>query len=576
MSLFGKARHAVGGLHTGTRKAIATVTALAALAGGAVFALADGDDKSVVSNGGVTIDGNWLGFMYHDNNDGGWGKANDLNAFKKALDSRNINYTIDGGALDLVQQQLNQLNADCSARFDAHHPDREGQSNCRLVGVGVSTTPPDAKTPYHFYNAGGDGNESDWATAWRLETQGKTYYNNGQGYKTYDAFSDNPSRSVDSLAREQYNQAHLNSNGGAHTLAILIAVDQSEPKGESKYNLSVSTQANKPADLTGGTAGVSDAITTKPDHDNQDGSVTGTVWLTYVGARRNTDHCDADHCAVGKQVTLAVSGTANAAATTQSPQFTPSDLGMAQWEAGAYWFDTDVPQQKNMSAAASQRACAAQGLVAGQTNTCQATEMGEVWVMHYTLDTATQATAPHKDSADRKWVTDGNKDAVSDTLTLTSTPDQGGHRDTLTGTRVTLHYSGNSKHAKAEKTKTIDTIGGDKNRCFSTIVSCTPPRARNTQASVGDAIHPSSALPPLIVHRICETLGRKLIAKTRVGECGCWLPGASAIVCRSHRSCILCIVLWEGSALGDIRWRFLQKSAKIRMKQGGLEVRGAH
>ncbi len=37
----------------------------------------------------------------------------------------------------------------------------------------------------------------------------------------------------------------------------------------------------------------------------------------------------------------------------RSEDFTPADLGMAQWEPGRYWFDVNVPKQQNMKAASN-------------------------------------------------------------------------------------------------------------------------------------------------------------------------------------------------------------------------------
>lgn len=168
-----------------------------------------------------------------------------------------------------IDEAVNNVNAECEARSRA-----AGQSDpqCRLVSVGFVHTPGSSGDWYTGANGG--FTTAQWAAAWNASgIEGNTYYYQGTGYKTTDAFSDG-SDSVSSIAKREMNNAPR--------AVIAIVVSQYEP-APADYSLGISTQASGTVTQAGSTADVSDRITLSRNGSSISEDVTGKITLNWTG-----------------------------------------------------------------------------------------------------------------------------------------------------------------------------------------------------------------------------------------------------------------------------------------------------
>jgi len=309
------------------RPAVAAVAAAATLAGGVLVsstAWAGGGGGWAPGTGG-SVAGAEIGWWYQDNNDGGIGPMT-LDSFKKAVSSMGAQWSdSNGSASNAANTAISMAESECEARFDAAHPDQKGQAQCRMVGVGVVTTPTT-----HVYAGVGYASASYWSAAWNQNVAQREYANNGKTYDTNDVFSDQPGMSVDSIAASQWSH---------DPVAIVIALNQYEPNNPA-YTLSISTQASGTTTQAGETGAVSDRIMLSSDGSITE-DVTGTSTLHWRGV-------DGTVKSVAKRFTAS-----NRGETTVSVLPGEVDPSWESWPAGRFWFDTDAAKQGNMSAAAS-------------------------------------------------------------------------------------------------------------------------------------------------------------------------------------------------------------------------------
>jgi hypothetical protein len=226
-----------------------------------------------------------------------------------------------------IDEALTNANAECVARSQA-----AGQSDpqCRLVSVGFVHTP--GSTGDWYTGANGGFTTAQWAAAWNASgIEGNTYYYQGTGYKTTDAFSDG-SNSVSSIAKREMNKVPR--------AVIAIVLSQYEP-APADYSLGISTQASGTVTQAGSTADVSDQITLSRNGSSISEDVTGRITLHWTGLDGTTR-------TASKQFT-------QNNGSTRSVSFGYRDLDSTwrSWPAGSFYFDVSVDKQGRMKAAAS-------------------------------------------------------------------------------------------------------------------------------------------------------------------------------------------------------------------------------
>lgn len=226
------------------RKGIALLAAIATLATGGVVAstaYAEGDTGGGgVSGGGPTGGSSGASHLEWTYKDGGtgWGAASDWNSTKAAMTAmgwHNLDDSEGGNSVAWMQQATSQANANCIARVKSKYPDAPEDPNmCRVVGVGAVGTPG----KQFGYPAG--ASHSIWMNYWHQVVDGHAFNNGGgHSYYTKNAFSVDPSLSVDKIADTW---APDLANGVSTGTIVVIALSRYEP-APMAFTPTISTKA---------------------------------------------------------------------------------------------------------------------------------------------------------------------------------------------------------------------------------------------------------------------------------------------------------------------------------------------
>lgn len=227
------------------RKTVAAIAALATLATGGLVAstaYAAGDTGGGgVAGGGPTGSGgsSHLEWAYKDDGTG-WGPASDWNSTKAAMTAmgwHNLDDSQGGSSVAWMQQATAQANANCISRVKSKYPNAPDDPNmCRVVGVGAIGTPG----KQFGYGAGASHNEY-WMKYWHDLVDGRNFNNGSQDYQTKNAFTVDPSLSVDKIADRW---APDYANGHTTGTIVVIALSRYEPAPQS-FQPTVTTQSAK-------------------------------------------------------------------------------------------------------------------------------------------------------------------------------------------------------------------------------------------------------------------------------------------------------------------------------------------
>ncbi|MBH0364312.1 hypothetical protein [Bifidobacterium longum] len=225
------------------RKTVAAVAALATLATGGVVAstaYAEGDTGGGgVAGGGPTgggVGASHLEWTYKDGGTG-WGPASDWNSTKAAMTAmgwHNLDDSEGGSSVAWMQQATSQANANCIARVKSKYPDAPEDPNmCRVVGVGA------VGTPGKQFGYGAGASHSIWMNYWHQVVDNVQFTNGSSPYYTKDAFSVDPSLSVDKIADTW---APDLANGVSTGTIVVIALSRYEP-APMAFTPTISTNA---------------------------------------------------------------------------------------------------------------------------------------------------------------------------------------------------------------------------------------------------------------------------------------------------------------------------------------------
>ena len=224
------------------RKTVAAVAALATLATGGIVAstaYAGGDTGGGGVAGGGPTGGSTpmhLEWTYKDGGTG-WGPASNWNSTKAAMTAmgwHNLDDSEGGSSVAWMQQATSQANANCIARVKSKYPNAPEDPNmCRVVGVGAVGT----SNKQFGYGAG--ASHSIWMKYWHDLVDGHGFTNGSSGYYTSDAFSVDPSLSVDKIADTW---APDFVNGLSTGTIVVIALSRYEPAPAS-FTPTISTEA---------------------------------------------------------------------------------------------------------------------------------------------------------------------------------------------------------------------------------------------------------------------------------------------------------------------------------------------
>ena len=230
------------------RKTVAAVAALATLATGGLvastaYAGGPGDTGGGgVAGGGPAGGGNGqmhLEWTYKDGGTG-WGPASDWNSTKAAMTAmgwHNLDDSEGGSSVAWMQQATAQANANCIARVKSKYPNAPDDPNmCRVGGVGAIGTPD----KQFGYGAGANHNEY-WMKYWHDLVDGRNFNNGSVNYHTSDAFTVDPSLSVDKIA-DRWAPDYV--NGQTTGTIVVIALSRYEPAPQS-FQPTVTTQSAK-------------------------------------------------------------------------------------------------------------------------------------------------------------------------------------------------------------------------------------------------------------------------------------------------------------------------------------------
>ena len=225
------------------RKGVALLAAIATLATGGVVAstaYAEGDTGGGGVSGGGPVGGTGsmhLEWTYKDGGTG-WGPASDWNSTKAAMTAmgwHNLDDSEGGSSVAWMQQATSQANANCIARVKSKYPDAPEDPNmCRVVGVGA------VGTPGKQFGYGAGASHNIWMDYWHQVVDGVAF-NNGGGpsYYTSDAFTVDPSLSVDKIADTW---APDFANGQSTGTIVVIALSRYEP-APAAFTPTISTEA---------------------------------------------------------------------------------------------------------------------------------------------------------------------------------------------------------------------------------------------------------------------------------------------------------------------------------------------
>ena len=314
----------MGSKNTNGRKALALLAATATLAGGltagTAYAGGGGGDQGGTGGGGSAAQF----WSYKDDASGSWGSATDLNSVSRAMAWKGV--TMDDSA-GKAAKALSDANAECVAGFRQRHPG-EGDGDCRVVAVGAASGNGSTTS---VWNGSGVYDAKIWKDNWYKYVAPNTYnYAGSQSYHTGDGFSDDPSNSVDKIM-----ESHVDSTRSI----VVIVLDKYQP-APTNYDLTVTTNQQMNANVTvGSTDAVTDTIHASRNGSTISESVNANVILHYNG------HPDGYVAAASATKSVSVANDGD----TQSPSFTPADLGMTHWQKGDYWFDIQIAKQGRMN-----------------------------------------------------------------------------------------------------------------------------------------------------------------------------------------------------------------------------------
>lgn len=227
------------------RKTVAAVAVLATLATGGLVAstaYAGGDTGGGgVAGGGPTGGDNssHLEWAYKDGGTG-WGPASDWNSTKAAMTAmgwHNLDDSQGGSSVAWMQQATAQANANCISRVKSKYPNAPDDPNmCRVVGVGAIGTPG----KQFGYGAGASHNEY-WMKYWHQVVDGRNFNNGSVNYHTSDAFTVDPSLSVDKIA-DRWAPDFV--SGQTTGTIVVVALSRYEPVPQS-FQPTVTTKSAK-------------------------------------------------------------------------------------------------------------------------------------------------------------------------------------------------------------------------------------------------------------------------------------------------------------------------------------------
>lgn len=227
------------------RKTVAAIAALATLATGGLVAstaYAAGDTGGGgVAGGGPTGSGgsSHLEWAYKDGGTG-WGPASDWNSTKAAMTAmgwHNLDDSQGGSSVAWMQQATAQANANCISRVKSKYPNAPDDPNmCRVVGVGAIGTPG----KQFGYGAGASHSEY-WMKYWHQVVDGRNFNNGSVNYHTSDAFTVDPSLSVDKIA-DRWAPDFV--NGQTTGTIVVVALSRYEPVPQS-FQPTVTTKSAK-------------------------------------------------------------------------------------------------------------------------------------------------------------------------------------------------------------------------------------------------------------------------------------------------------------------------------------------
>lgn len=314
----------MGSKNSNGRKTLALLAATATLAGGltagTAYAGGGGGDQ-----GGTGGSGSAAQFwQYKDDASGSWGSATDLGSVSRAMAAVGVRMDDSDGK---AAKALSDANAECVAGFRQRHPG-EGDGDCRVVAVGAASGNGSTTS---VWNGSGVYDAKVWKDNWYKTVAPNTYkYAGTYAYKTSTPFDDDPSNSVDKIMEN-----HVDSTRSI----VVIVLDKYQP-APANYDLTVTTNQQMNANVTvGSTDAVTDTIHASRNGSTISESVNANVILHYNG------HPDGYVAAASATKSVSVANDGD----TQSPSFTPADLGMTHWQKGDYWFDIQIAKQGRMN-----------------------------------------------------------------------------------------------------------------------------------------------------------------------------------------------------------------------------------
>nr|WP_273399012.1 LPXTG cell wall anchor domain-containing protein [Bifidobacterium indicum] len=152
----------------------------------------------------------WQGWAYRDDDSGGFGGYT-VASIDKAFGVMRIRDGANGTTAQVKREALEEANRNCMGRFDQAHPDRIGQGNCRVTGVGVVVGMSGGQRVFDGVSM---AQHSIWMDNWRLSVAVRPYSNRGVSYRTSQTFWDQPGDSLDGLA-ERY-------AGNEHSISLVV------------------------------------------------------------------------------------------------------------------------------------------------------------------------------------------------------------------------------------------------------------------------------------------------------------------------------------------------------------------
>ena len=314
----------MGSKNSNGRKTLALLAATATLAGGltagTAYAGGGGGDQGGTGGGGSAAQF----WSYKDDASGSWGSATDLNSVSRAMAAVGVTMNDSAGK---AAKALSDANAECVNGFHQRHPG-EGDGDCRVVAVGAASG---NGSTTGVWNGSGVYDAKVWKDNWyKYVAPYKYSYAGTREYLTSTPFDDDPSNSVDKIM-----ERHVDSTRSI----VVIVLDKYQP-APANYDLTVTTNQQMNANVTvGSTDAVTDTIHASRNGSTISESVNANVILHYNG------HPDGYVAAASATKSVSVANDGD----TQSPSFTPADLGMTHWQKGDYWFDIQIAKQGRMN-----------------------------------------------------------------------------------------------------------------------------------------------------------------------------------------------------------------------------------